>query len=377
MEGDADQWPGGPDIPSFSTSGHVFISYVREDRAQVDRLHEALKSAGIRVWLDRHDLGPGDVWKVKIKKAIEQNALAFICCFSENSRRKPVSYQRQELRLAAEQYQMREQDKPWIFPVRLDECALPEVSLGVGMTLDDLGRTDLYGSERNRNLARLIDRIQTLLGEDSGPNQSLPLVSAEIVDSSARNEPSPNDALIAKERISTWGRRRKRVALLTIVMVVGFSSAVASSLWQTHWAGGDSGELPTVQGTITTPSAGADIVSPLLLQGTAHVPQDYSIWMLLSFPSDPSYYLTSDAEIKVDSASEWQLPLELGRGSCDVGTNYSVFLAAFPRSIVIEPAVAERPDGQFSVRFDTVPVYAILLDTSSFTLTSYVGLRTC
>ena len=39
--------------------GHVFISYVREDSAPVDRLQRALEHAGILVWRDTLDLWPG------------------------------------------------------------------------------------------------------------------------------------------------------------------------------------------------------------------------------------------------------------------------------------------------------------------------------
>jgi TIR domain len=40
-------------------AGHVFISYVREDRDRVDQLEAALKAQGIPVWRDTNDLWPG------------------------------------------------------------------------------------------------------------------------------------------------------------------------------------------------------------------------------------------------------------------------------------------------------------------------------
>ena len=61
---------------------HAFISYVREDDAAVDGLESALEAAGIKVWRDKHALGPGDDWKRVIRKAIQGNTLAFIPCFS-------------------------------------------------------------------------------------------------------------------------------------------------------------------------------------------------------------------------------------------------------------------------------------------------------
>ena len=42
---------------------HVFISYVRENKEQVDRLCQDLETHGVKVWLDRNDIKPGARWK--------------------------------------------------------------------------------------------------------------------------------------------------------------------------------------------------------------------------------------------------------------------------------------------------------------------------
>ena len=49
----------------------VFLSYVSENRAVVDRLKSSLQSHGIIVWLDRDKLLPGQRWKVAIRDAIQ------------------------------------------------------------------------------------------------------------------------------------------------------------------------------------------------------------------------------------------------------------------------------------------------------------------
>ena len=60
----------------------VFISYVRENNAQVDKLCSVLEAAGIPYWRDRSALGPGDAWKAKIRDAIRSGAIVFLACFS-------------------------------------------------------------------------------------------------------------------------------------------------------------------------------------------------------------------------------------------------------------------------------------------------------
>lgn len=37
---------------------HAFLSYVRENRAEVERLRDALARYGIRTWLDREAIAP-------------------------------------------------------------------------------------------------------------------------------------------------------------------------------------------------------------------------------------------------------------------------------------------------------------------------------
>ena len=79
-------------------TGRVFISYVREDSDQVDRLQETLESVGIPVWRDTADLWPGEDWRLKIRRAITDNALVFIACFSKASLARGKSYQNRNSR---------------------------------------------------------------------------------------------------------------------------------------------------------------------------------------------------------------------------------------------------------------------------------------
>ena len=61
---------------------HVFISYLRENQKQVDRLCHELESHGVNVWLDRNDIKPGARWMKAIREVIRQDDF-FIACFSD------------------------------------------------------------------------------------------------------------------------------------------------------------------------------------------------------------------------------------------------------------------------------------------------------
>ena len=116
-------------------SGHVFISYVRENSSAVDELQQAFESAGIRVWRDTRDLWPGEDWREKIRDAITRNALVFIACFSRESSSRAKSYQNEELTLAVEEIRQRPPKIPWLIPVRLDNCDIPDLDIGGGRRL--------------------------------------------------------------------------------------------------------------------------------------------------------------------------------------------------------------------------------------------------
>jgi hypothetical protein len=143
---------------------HVFISYVHEDSDQVDALQRALQAAGVRVWRDKDDLWPGDDWRMMISRAITDNALVFLACFSSHSAARTTSYQNEELTLAVEQFRLRPPDAKWLIPVRFDDCQVPGLSLGAGRTLDSIQRADLFGDRREAEMKRLVTTVQSLLG---------------------------------------------------------------------------------------------------------------------------------------------------------------------------------------------------------------------
>jgi TIR domain len=145
--------------------GHVFISYVREDSAPVDRLQGTLEASGVRVWRDTASLWPGQDWKMKIRQAITSDALVFIACFSLASVARNRTYQREELLLAITQIRQRRPDEPWLIPVRFDACEIPDLDLGAGRTLASIQRADLFGPDYDKNAARLTITVEQILGQ--------------------------------------------------------------------------------------------------------------------------------------------------------------------------------------------------------------------
>jgi hypothetical protein len=154
-------------VKQGNLAGHAFISYVREDSFQVDQLQRTLQAAGIPVWRDTADLWPGEDWRAKIRRAITDNALVFIVCFSHASLARGKSYQNEELALAIEQMRRRRPDDPWLIPVRFDECDIPERDIGGGRTLTSIQHADLFGDRSDEGAARLVAAVLRILGQQT------------------------------------------------------------------------------------------------------------------------------------------------------------------------------------------------------------------
>jgi hypothetical protein len=148
-------------------AGHAFISYVREDTLQIDQLQWTLEAAGVPVWRDTADLWPGEDWRTKIRRAITNDALVFLACFSQASLARGKSYQNEELTLAIEQLRRRTPDDPWLIPVRLDECEIPDRDIGGGRTLTSIQRADLFGDHYDEGAARLVAVVLRVLGQQT------------------------------------------------------------------------------------------------------------------------------------------------------------------------------------------------------------------
>ena len=101
----------------------VFLAYVQEDAAAVERLFEALGGEGLDPWMDRRKLMPGQNWPRSIEDAIETSDFV-VACFSSHSVSKKGGFQA-EIRYALDCARRIPLDDIFIIPIRLDECCVP------------------------------------------------------------------------------------------------------------------------------------------------------------------------------------------------------------------------------------------------------------
>ena len=98
----------------------VFISYATEDENSAVRLCQDLTSAGIKVWIAKKCLLPGQDWKIAIEEAI-QSSRYFIALLSNTSVSK-TGFVRKELKIALNVLERHPKKDIFIIPVRLDNC---------------------------------------------------------------------------------------------------------------------------------------------------------------------------------------------------------------------------------------------------------------
>ena len=132
-------------MPSSSPDDTVrlFLSYGREDFDAVSDLYDRLEGLGLRPWMDKRDLLPGQQWRVIIPRQVQQCDLVLVC-LSPQSVDKQGFFQR-EIRTALDAWQEKRRDDIYLIPVRLAVCEVPQ-------ELEEFNWVDLYdkmaGDER-------------------------------------------------------------------------------------------------------------------------------------------------------------------------------------------------------------------------------------
>lgn len=194
---------------------YVFVSYVRDDAAEVDRLCQALTAQGIRVWRDVVDIKPGARWKDEIIGAI-QDCTFFLACFSQKSIDREVTLQRWELRLAEEWWTVRRPGASWFIPVLLDRCSISELATGDFRWLSEFQAESLCP-----NWGSGIERLAEVLKSTGKFPAALPLASVPAGTAPAAVPAPPANA----EPPATRWRTHAATGILLLAALVGGATA--------------------------------------------------------------------------------------------------------------------------------------------------------
>ena len=140
-------------------SGAVFLSYASEDVEAARRICEALRAAGIEVWLDQSELRGGDAWDRQIRERIHSCRL-FIALISNHTQARDEGYFRHEWKLAVERTHHMSDKKPFLVPVVID--ATPERGAAVPDKFHEVQWTHLPGGETPPQFVARVARLLLL-----------------------------------------------------------------------------------------------------------------------------------------------------------------------------------------------------------------------
>ena len=97
----------------------VFLSYASQDARAAQRICDALRVAGVEVWLDKSGLRGGDAWDRQIRERIRDCRL-FIAVISAHTEARDEGYFRREWKLAVDRTRDMSENRPFIVPVVID-----------------------------------------------------------------------------------------------------------------------------------------------------------------------------------------------------------------------------------------------------------------
>src|ERR1700733_3294761 len=162
----AAEFPRGPprDESTVTDPGReVFLSYASQDAEAAQRICQALRAAGIEVFLDQSELRGGDAWDQKIRREIHDCAL-FIPVISAHTVSRHEGYFRLEWDLADQRTHKIARNRAFIVPVCVD--ATPESSADIPAAFQRVQGPTRPGGE---TAAAFVERIKRLLSPELSP----------------------------------------------------------------------------------------------------------------------------------------------------------------------------------------------------------------
>ena len=180
----------------------VFLSYASQDAKAAQRICDALRAAGVEVWLDKSDLRGGDTWDRSIRQQIRDCAL-FVPIISQHTHERLEGYFRREWKLAIDRTHDMAEIKAFLVPVVIDSTteqdrAIPEKFRELQWTRLPAGETPPV----------FVERVQRLLTpETSTPTRTPASGGSGGVSGIRKQAPA-----------SGWSRRASPAAALVVVL---------------------------------------------------------------------------------------------------------------------------------------------------------------
>src|SRR5512135_1609797 len=194
----------------------VFLSYSRNDFAEVSRLRADLTAHGIEVWWDK-DILPGQDWKYEIREAMKRSN-AVILCLSGQGLQRTRSFIYPEVYDAIAAYRERRPGEIFLIPVRFSECEIPSIEIDGSRTLDRLHFVDLFPPDRrDEGVRSILEALHQISPQPARAADESPTGYDRRSES-----PRGKDERIADGQPSSWTKVSVFTTALGVILLVLF-----------------------------------------------------------------------------------------------------------------------------------------------------------
>jgi TolB-like protein len=195
--------------PASTPTGAVFLSYASQDVGAARQICDALRAAGIEVWLDQSELRGGDAWDRKIRDQI-RHCILFIPIISAHSQARLEGYFRREWKFAVERKRDIADELAFLLPVVIDET--PERGASVPEGFHEVQWTRLPAGAASQEFIEHVSRL--LAGQKDGHGLTVQVSQASLAPAPA--QPASGSKFGSRSR--TW----LLVAAAAIAAIVGY-----------------------------------------------------------------------------------------------------------------------------------------------------------
>jgi TolB-like protein/predicted Zn-dependent protease len=178
----------------------VFLSYASQDAEAAQKICEALRAAGIDVWLDQSELRGGDAWDRQIRERIHDCRL-FIAVISAHTEARSEGYFRREWKLAVDRTHDMSERLAFIVPVVIDGTA--DAKADVPDAFRSVQWTRLLAGETR---PAFVERVQRLLSPEASTTTRLAASAG------------PRPAITEQAPASWWLKRALPVVVAVVIL---------------------------------------------------------------------------------------------------------------------------------------------------------------
>lgn len=139
---------------------YTYLAHSQADTDMASRIRSDLKEAGFQVW-SLEDLLGGQPWEATMRYEMAKSTCV-VLLLSEKVCEQLRGAQPSEVSIALQFYREEVERNPKsLIPVQIDECTIPDVPLGRGLSLTSLVAIHLFPEESwSRSMAKLIMSLQ-------------------------------------------------------------------------------------------------------------------------------------------------------------------------------------------------------------------------